>query len=333
MKKILVLGGTGAFGAYLIDELLRREYRVDVVSLDARVSYHKNLSFLQADAKAPDFLEETLKNDYDCIVDFLIYFKSEFAQRYKTLLNRTRHYIFLSTYRIYADSKTPITESSPRLLDTMQDPAYLAETEREYSLYKACEEDMLKNSSFRNWTILRPSISYSKRRFQLVTLEANTLLPRAQAGKPVVLPEEAMHKQTTLTWAGDSARMMAALVLNEKAYGETYTIATAEHHTWQEVASMYQELIGLKYVTVDTETYMRLWSVSNSPYARYQLFFDRLFDRVIDNSKILAASGLGQEALMPLYDGLKKELSALPQGIQWNDNGWSQRMDQFLAAQ
>ena len=328
MKKILVLGGTGAFGSYLIDELLTRDYKVDVVSLDSRASYHDNLAFIQADAKDLSFMEQLLKNNYDSIVDFLIYFKTEFEQRFQMFLEHTKHYIFLSTYRIYADSKTPITENSARLLDVMKEPSYLQNMEREYSLYKACEEDMLRNSSFRNWTILRPSISYSKRRFQLVTLEANTLISRAREGKAVVLPEEAMDKQTTLTWAGDSAKMMAALILNEKAYGETYTIATSEHHTWKEVASMYQELIGLKYVTVDAETYMRVWA--GSQFARYQLFYDRLFNRVIDNSKILAISGLKANELMPLYNGLKKELSALPKDITWDNLGWSQRMDEFL---
>ena len=38
------------------------------------------------------------------------------------------------------------------------------------------------------------------------------------------------------------------------------------------------------------------------------LKYDRLFDRRIDNSKILAATGLKSEDFTPLEDGIKIEL-------------------------
>ena len=44
-KKILVLGGTGAMGVYLVPELLRMGYRVDVVSLDDIKSDNPNLTY------------------------------------------------------------------------------------------------------------------------------------------------------------------------------------------------------------------------------------------------------------------------------------------------
>ncbi len=329
MSRILVLGGTGAFGTYLVGELLAAGNRVDVVSLDDVVSGDERLRYIKADAKEIPFLQRLLAENYDAIVDFMVYYKSEFRQRYEMLLGAADHYVFLSTYRVYAQSNGPLTESSPRLLDVMTDPAYLAEDEYEYALYKAREEDMLQESSRRNWTILRPSITYSKRRFQLVTLEANTLIPRARQGKAVLLPEEALDRQTTMTWAGDAAKMMAAIVKNERAYGETYTIATAEHHTWREVARMYEEICGLKYHAVDTETYLRIWG-AGSRYARFQLLYDRLFERIIDNRKILSISGLRQSEFTPLGEGLRKELSALPETVDFGKSEAGERMDQYL---
>ena len=44
MKKVLLLGGTGAMGVYLIPELLNKGYKVDVVSLDDVKSENPNLS-------------------------------------------------------------------------------------------------------------------------------------------------------------------------------------------------------------------------------------------------------------------------------------------------
>ena len=65
-------------------------------------------------------------------------------------------------------------------------------------------------------------------------------------------------------------------------------------------------------------------------YAGYQLRYDRLFDRVIDNTKILELAGLNQKDLMPLYDGLKKELSALPDDVFRIQSDTGRRMDAYL---
>ncbi len=46
------------------------------------------------------------------------------------------------------------------------------------------------------------------------------------------------------------------------------------------------------------------------PQLRWQLEYDRLFNRVIDNSKLLSVTGLKQSDMMPLYEGLKRELTA-----------------------
>ena len=48
----------------------------------------------------------------------------------------------------------------------------------------------------------------------------------------------------------------------------------------------------------------------------------------MDNSKILAATGMKQEALMPLYEGLKREISRCPADHEWVNNDI---MDKFLS--
>ena len=44
---------------------------------------------------------------------------------------------------------------------------------------------------------------------------------------------------------------------------------------------------------------------------RYQLIYDRLFDRIMDNSKVLEVTGMKQSELTTLYDGLKRELAGV----------------------
>lgn len=328
-RKALVLGGTGAMGVYLVPELASLGYDVQVVSLDAAVSDHPRISHVIADARNDEYLKVLLQQKFDVIVDFLIYSTEQFRNRYDLLLQNTRHYIYLSSYRVYG-GQFPITEDTPRLLDTSVDKAFLA-TE-DYSLYKARQEDVLQRSEYENWTIIRPAITYSKFRFQLVTLEAPIVVARALKGLPVVLPKEALGVQATMSWAGDVARMISRLIFNSAAYRECFTVATAEHQTWGQIAEYYQEIIGLKYVGVDTEEYLKI--LGSTAGAGYQLACDRLFERVVDNSKVLRVTGLNQADFMPLRHGLERELSALPRNMAWPDAGavW-QRMDDYLSVQ
>jgi hypothetical protein len=66
--------------------------------------------------------------------------------------------------------------------------------------------------------------------------------------------------------------------------------------------------------------------------ARWQLAYDRLFDRVVDNSKVLRVTGLKQADFTPLRRGLEKELTALPKDVTWRDASatWA-AMDAYLA--
>lgn len=327
-KKILVIGATGAMGIYLVPELLGKGYRVDALSLDDMSSEHPMLTCIKGNGKDLSFLNSLLKNKYDAIVDFMVYFsQEEFSQYYKLFLENTEHYIFLSTYRVYADSNAPITEESLRLLDTETDEAFL--NSGDYSIYKAQEEEMLKASGYQNWSIVRPAITYSSNRFQLVTLEANIVVYRMLTGKTVVLPEEAMDKQATMSWAGDLAKMFAAIILNPEAYGEAYTFATAEHHSWREVAEIYKEIGNLKYVTVNMEDYLNIIAPGNI-HLRQQLTYDRCFNRVVDNSKVLKVAGLKQTDLMTLKEGLKSELSKVRLEQLKNTKSVNERMDQYL---
>jgi len=96
----------------------------------------------------------------------------------------------------------------------------------------------------------------------LVTLEAHLVVARAMRGLPVVLPKEAISVQGTMSWAGDVAKMMSRLLFNPAAYLERFTLATAEHHAWGEIAGFYKEIIGLKCVWADTEDYLKIMGSS-----------------------------------------------------------------------
>lgn len=330
-KKVLIPGGTGAMGVYLVPELLKLGYEVDVISLDEVASNSPRLRYIKANAKDEVFISNMLKKGYDAVVDFMIYPTKEQYETFIPLyLKNTEHYIFLSTYRVYANEEHPIRETSPRLLDVSNDQTLL--TSGDYCIYKAQSEEFLKASDCSNWTAIRPAITYSKRRFQLITMEYELVVRRMLEGKTLVLPWPAMDTEATMSWAGDVAKMIARLVLNNKAMREIYSVCTSEHHTWREIAEMYKQIGGLKYITVDTDTFLNIIAPDNL-YARQQLIYDRYFDRIMDNSKILEIAGMKQSELMPLMEGLQKELRTFPkEDITWGNSEAYNRMDEYLAA-
>lgn len=303
--RVLVLGGTGAIGVYLVPELLSRGFKVDVTTRsNVHSSDNSSLKYIKGDARDQDFLLKILRvEEYDAIVDFMNYSTDEFRSRYNLMLENCKQYIFLSSYRVFADAKV-ITEESPRLLDASTDDTYLKTDD--YALAKARQEDMLRSAPNNNWTIVRPAITYSNQRFQFGTMEVDTFVWRALQNLPVIMPREMLDKTTTMTWAGDVARLIAKLTLNKKAFGEDYNLATNENHTWEEVAKIYDEIIGLKVKIVELDVYIEAMGGGSN---KYQVKYDRMYTRALDNTKVLQATGEKQKDFTTLRDGLRRELS------------------------
>ncbi len=328
MKKVLVLGATGAMGRYLVPELVQLNYEVTGVALDETAPWSVDAAYIQGDAFDKEFLCELLKEKFDGIVNFMSYGNYDFSDYYKLFLENTEHYIFLSSCRVYDDKEQPIKETSPRLWDSSEDEALKASND--YCIHKAKAEDLLMASPYKNFTIVRPATTFSTMRLQLVTLEFTNTVGRAMQGKAVVLPIQAKDKPATLSWGGDVAKMIARILFKEQAMREAYNVCSAEHRTWEEIAEYYRELAGLEAVWVDKEDYLRILSPEMKLNVRWQLEYARLFRRITDNSKVLALTGLKQEELMPMYDGLKLEIANTPKDYVAPANSIGERMDEYL---
>lgn len=299
--RILILGGTGAMGVHVSHLLAEAGHEIVVTSRRDRVSDIPGVSYVKGSAKETDFLSGLLANHWDAIIDFMIWPTDEFKARMAGFLNATNQYVFTSSYRVYADSPV-ITEDSPRLLDVIGNPDYLATDE--YALAKARCENMLFDSGRSNWTIVRPAVTYDGTgRFQLTVHEADVWLWRALREIPVPVPQVMLTKQATMTWGGDVARMIALLIGNPKAMGEAFTVSTAEHMTWEQIAGIYRTVVpALDVRDCDMAGFERAHG------AIWQIRYDRMYNRVVDNTKVLNATGLQQTQLATLRDGLTSQL-------------------------
>ena len=194
-KKVLVLGATGAMGQYLIPYLAEAGYTVDAVSLDEKQSQWPNVKYITANAKDKTVLKQLLAAKYDGIVDFMIYPTAELSYFLPLFLEHTDHYIYLSSYRVYDNKELPVRETSPRLLDTADSIVF--RNSDDYSVYKARGENIVRTFPKNRWTIIRPTITYSFMRYQLVTLEAPNTVGRAFAGKKVPYASDNTQKHIT----------------------------------------------------------------------------------------------------------------------------------------
>lgn len=283
-RKILVLGGTGAMGTHIVDLLSRQGYEV-VVTSRSRSDILGHVRYLQGDAHDPYFLNPILASEqWSAIIDFMVYSTDAFKARAQSLLDATAQYVFISSSRVYAQSSAPLTEDSPRLLDVSTDQTYL--TTDEYALTKARQENILFDSGRRNWTIIRPYITFSRERLQLGVLEKEDWLFRALHSRTIVFSKDINDRLTTLTYGEDVAKGMIAIIGEDKALGEAFHITSSTALRWSEVLDTYCRTLAThnntapKVLLADLATFLDLHP------AKYQITYDRLYDRIFDNTKI-----------------------------------------------
>ena len=328
---LLILGGTGAMGVSLVSILAAQGHDVHVTSRSYHGEENPYIHYLQGDAHNEKFLHDTLSlAHYDAVVDFMIYTTAELNSRLDALLTATDQYIFLSSSRVYADSETPLTEDSPRLLDVVLDAEYM-KTE-EYALTKARQENLLLRSGYMNWTIVRPYITYNTERLQLGIYEKETWLFRALNNHTIVFPKDIAEKYTTLTYGADVAMVMAKLIGNKAALGEAIHIASGQKIRWNDVLTIYQDVIEDNIKVRPKVLYVEdSKEISEIKGCQYQTKYDRLFNRSFDSAKADRLC-VEQNAYTSLEEGLSKCLNAFLygeqnfRGVSWKEQAYMDMM-------
>lgn len=255
------------------------------------------------------------------------YNTNEFRLRYNLFLDSTKQYVFLSSARVYAYSKEPLTEESPRLLDVIEDKDYLATDE--YALTKARQEDLLIGSGKNNWTIIRPYVTFSEIRLQLSATEKEYWLWGALNGKSILYSHDLADKYTTLTYGYDVAKSIASLLNKQEALGDVFNITTSESHTWNEVLENYLDVIEQKIGHRPRVRMIDSWiPLIGGGYDQIRL--DRLYDRRFDNSKI--GKFIDTKSFKQTLPAMADCLSAFLETQDFKEISWSNeaRKDRLL---
>lgn len=281
--RVLIFGGTGTMGRYLVDYLSQDNNEVYITSRNNHSSTKSNIHYVMGNAHDEEFLSKLMSNDkpWDAVVDFMIYTTTEFSDRINLLLSGTKQYVFLSSSRVYADSSDPITEDSPRLIDVVRDEKFLSSGK--YAIAKAQEEDLLRNSGKNNWTIIRPYITYSNVRFQLGIYEKEDWLYRVLHGRSIVFSQDIASKMTSFTFGGDVSRGIYSILGKESALRQIFHITCDSPVKWESVLHIYKDIL---FKAGYEASVLYATNASEITSQEEKVKYDRLYNRIFDNSKI-----------------------------------------------
>ena len=311
-KTVLLIGGGGTLGTYTAKELLRLGARVEILCPEEKISDHERLCFHRG-LGTKEVLQPLFdKTHYDGIVNFIHYPKAEdYYDIHPFLIENTDHLIFLSSYRVYANEQHPITESAPRLYDVMNDEDLL--NNETYAISKSkCEDYLRSQHSGENWTIVRPVISFSERRLDLLLYSGREVLDYAARGQTMPMPSMVRNFTAGVDWAGNSGKLIANLLFKSDAIGETFTVYSGHGLTWGEVAELYSELTGVQIDWCEEEDFLA--HIYKYKSDRFYWKYDRRYNRDVDCSKILRVTGLSANDFKSVKEGIQTELARINKG-------------------
>lgn len=307
MEKVLLVAGGGTLGTYVTEELISKGVYVDVICLEdykssQMVTYYKEkVNF--------EYIKEFLDGkEYSAIVDFLHYTDvKDYEQMYNLYSEHTRQIVYLSSYRVYANEEHPIKEESPTWLDVNVSKEFI-ETEN-YAMPKLRCEAFLKSRPKKNWTIVRPVISFSNRRFDLFMYTGQMIISKAKNKEKIVLPIDVKNITAGIDWAGNTGKLMGKLLMNENALGEAFTISSGQNISWGNLADIYSEVFGIDVDWVSMEDFIKYGPDMSGN--KWGLKYDRIFDRTVDATKVLKATGMKKEDFKSIKEALIYEINKI----------------------
>lgn len=247
--RVLLVGGTGcissAISAHIAEHrpdielyLLNRGKRTKFIPATAHV--------IQVDINQPEEVRNLVGGmTFDVVADFLSYGVGQLERTLDLFRDRCGQFVFISStavYRALTDTEV-ITEAGTLAGNTLWS----------YGRNKILCEQRLAEERARtglDYTVVRPSFTYNNLRiFHPVGpghQEFSWLIPhRILAGKPLLMHDDG-NAVCTLTYAADFAKAFVGLLGNPGAYGEAFHITSDEHFSYNRVAEMIGEALGVQ---------------------------------------------------------------------------------------
>ena len=278
--KVVIIGGTGHVGTYLVPRLVEQGYEVVSISRQQREPYQPNAAWQQVEKVEIDRVEAERQGNFgerilelapDIVID-MICFKPESAKHLiAALRGRVQHFLHCGTIWVHGPSEqVPTVESQPRT------------PFGEYGIHKAAIEAYLLTEARQNgfpatvlhpghivgpgWLPLNPAGHFNPEVFQKLAQGEELCLPN--------LGMETVHH----VHADDVAQAFVQAMLNwSSAVGESFHVVSSQAVTLRGYALTISKWFGqapnLKYLpwdewrkTVSQEDAQATWDhIAHSP--------------------------------------------------------------------
>lgn len=297
--EILLIGGSGNISPAIARELLAGGHRLTVFNR----GHHPVEGAAQMIGNRDDhedFVRQMRGRSFDVVFDQICFTARHAQDLVDAFAGRIKQLVFCSTVNTYVAPAPsyPITESTP----IGADPAF------EYAWEKVQCEQILQAAAEKcafHLTIVRPGATYNDSFTPISFLGSGAgLLYRLSQGKPVLLLGDGSS-----LWGhahrDDVGKAIAHAAGNERAYGESYTIAAKEVMTWEQIYTVIAEEMGAPAPQFVYAPYFVLDALTGEKDSWNKLNFR--FNNIFDCSK--AERDLGYRYTVTWREGVRRFLA------------------------
>lgn len=250
--KVLLIGGSGLIGYYLVPQLLREGHDVTVISRGNRPLNASNITHIRGDRRTL-FTSHGIQGDFDVVIDNAAYAPSDCQNLMESMTGRIDHYIVTSTAFVYPNPETHPSDrvrlllESDAVLDVDFDMHHPQNTHEQYVDDKRRVEFWLRHNTRRfdvKTTVLRPY-------FQIVGPNTNDgrfawFWLRVNDGGNIWIPNEVRLREgrCQLAFSGDVAKVILGALRHPPEQYAVYNVAQPDLWTHEEYIRMMANVAG-----------------------------------------------------------------------------------------
>ena len=282
--KVLVIGGMGVIGGAITEAAVKKGYSVFVLSRRKLSKKFVNLGVkgISGNWLNEKFAKKIVADDYDIIVDTLVFDEKRLIKSLAIVNGHCRQYIYISTDSVYPHPADNVSENDPININNVCWDYGINKLKAEKYLYNYGE-----NYNF-EWTCVRPTITFGDTRIPVgyaSKRNSYTLADRIIKGKPIVRFDD-MNTRHAVCHTSIFGEAVVGLFLNKKAYKQSYHISDNNAYTYDEIFNAIEKILGIKgiYVNVSVD---KVKKYSKSLYE--EMIYDKNPNFVLNNEKIKVA--------------------------------------------